>query len=130
MNSSIDGADVPLAFINCSPADGTSIVKLWCALRQNQDFRNLFSSRVALHTRTGGALSAAAATTRFDTLNTFVESAIIGESARWGDSLETLGGQFAVTRTRNEDWRREVAIIRNLLQGNTVQLLNVLRTTG
>jgi hypothetical protein len=127
-----DGAGVPSAFVSCSTADidNSPITKLWCAVRQSPDFRALFSSRVTLHTQAGGPLSATAAIARFDTLNAFVESAIIGESARWGDSLESLGGQYAVTRTRNGDWRPEVNIIRTLLQGNTAQLLDVLRAVG
>ena len=76
-----------------------------------------------MHTAEGGALSATAALQRWDGINDFVRAAMIGESARWGDSLALLGGKFAATRTRNGDWEAYVARIRTLLDGNTAQLL-------
>jgi len=102
---------------------GGFIVKLWHSLRASSDFRALFAQRVAVHIQ--GALSATAAIQRWNTLNDYIKSAIIGESARWGDSL----GQ-GVVRTRDGDWQKEVNAIRNLLQGNTQRFINVLASTG
>ena len=124
-----DGATFLSVFKDCSDTS-TPIVKLWCSLRQSDEFTKLFTSRVALHTAPGGALSTEAALARWDSLTAFIESAIVAESARWGDSLETFGGQYAVTRTRNEDWQNEVDNLRNLLQGNTDQLIDELKNAG
>jgi hypothetical protein len=124
-----DGAAVPALFNNCT-APTVTIVRLWCSLRQSQEFKDLFSARVTLHTQPGGALSTMASLARFDTLNAFIESAIIGESARWGDSLKTLGGEFNVTRTRSGDWQSTVTTQRNLVLDNTDRLLHVLRKAG
>ena len=57
----------------------------------------LFADRVYKHLANGGALTAAAITERFDTLNAYVRDAVIAESARWGDALKSLGQP---TRTR------------------------------
>jgi hypothetical protein len=127
--TSKDGATIPLEFINCSTSS-SPIVKLWCSLRQSDEFMKLFAYHVALHTAPGGALSTDVAIARWDSLNTFIESAIVGESARWGDSLKALGGMYDVTRTRNEDWQNEVNLIRKLLQGNTDQLIKELKDAG
>ena len=106
------------------------IVKLWHSLRKSPVFRALFSDRVALHTAPGGALSPQAAIDRWDTLNAFIESAVVGESARWGDSLQSLGGKYAVTRTRDIDWYNQVDKIRGILKGNTQTLLDQLSAAG
>jgi hypothetical protein len=124
-----DGATIPSVFITCSDTS-KPIVKLWCTLRESGDFMDLFATRIALHTASGGALSTDVVLDRWDTLNDFIRSAIVGESARWGDSLVELGGQYAVTRTRNEDWQNEVGTIRDLLQGNTDQFIQALLDAG
>ena len=90
----------------------------------------MFADRVALCIADGGALSNATATARWDTLNAYIESASVGESARWGDSLVELGGEFAVTRTRDEDWQNEVTTIRSLLQVNKQHFLDELVNAG
>lgn len=126
----VDGAALTSQFINCDDTS-TVIVKLFCSLKASDDFMNLFSSRAALHTAPGGALSTEAALARWDTLNSFIESAIVGESARWGDSLVGLGGsKYDVTRTRDGDWQNEVDLLRNLLQGNSEQLIDALKDAG
>jgi CotH kinase protein len=117
------GATIQERFL-CDTSYQSVITDLWHSVRHNPEFMALFHDRVTLHTSAGGALSVAAATERWDRINAFVDSAIIGESARWGDSLETLGGIFAVTRTRDVDFRNNVATIRRLLQINTEQFLD------
>jgi hypothetical protein len=67
---------------------------------------------------------------RWDTLNTFIQSAVVGESARWGDSRKALGGSYAVTRTRDVDWQNEVNVIRNLPNGNRQKLIKELVSAG
>ena len=101
--------------------------RLWRMIKANPSFMSMFSERVNLHTGPGGALSDAAVLARFDALNTRVRDAVIGESARWGDALETLG--FG-TRTRDDDWQREVNVLRALIVGNTARFITALRNAG
>lgn len=58
---------------------------LFLRLTTNPDFRKLLASRVQLHTGDGGALSPAACAKRYSGLTKQISSAIVGESARWGD---------------------------------------------
>lgn len=67
---------------------------------------------------------------RWDALNVYVRSAMVAESARWGDSLLALGGIYTITRTRDVDWQNEVDLIRGLLEGNTERLLVRLENVG
>ena len=90
----------------------------------------LLSARLSLHTAPGGVLSSSASLSRWDTLTKFIESAIVGESARWGDSLWNLGEQYAVRRTRDTDWRNNNADIRSIIQENTQQLIDAMNAAG
>ena len=103
------------------------MVQLWQALRQNQDFMTLFADRVYKHLFHDGALSDATAQQRWLELNEFVREAIVAESARWGDSLESLRHP---TRTRDVDWQREVDAILGLIDGNDDVFISALRREG
>ncbi len=100
---------------------------LWKAAWSSPEFRVLFAQRVALHTAPGGALTDASMLSRYDTLNAFVRDAVIGESARWGDSLASLGLPL---RTRDVDWQNAVNAIRTLTVGNTDRLIAALTAAG
>ena len=100
------------------------IQNIWRSVIRNADFQTLFADRVYLHTANGGALTAANARARFDVLNNHIRDAVIAESARWGDALETLGQP---TRTRDVDWQRSVNVINNLINGNDDQLIDAVR---
>ena len=58
---------------------------LFLRLTTNTKFRKLLAERVMLHTGDGGALSPEACAKRYTRLSDQISSAIIGESARWGD---------------------------------------------
>lgn len=58
---------------------------LFLRLTTNPKFLRLLAERVNLHTRDGGALSPQACAKRYTRLSDQISSAIIGESARWGD---------------------------------------------
>jgi CotH kinase protein/Lamin Tail Domain/Chitobiase/beta-hexosaminidase C-terminal domain len=126
-NKTRTGATIQEIFLRDTTSYQSVITDLWHSVRRNPEFMTLFQKRVTLHTSAGGALTVTAATERWDRINAFVDSAIIGESARWGDSLETLGGIFAVTRTRDVDFRNNVATVRRLLQINTKQFLDEIK---
>ncbi|MBM3823139.1 MAG: hypothetical protein FJ404_09675 [Verrucomicrobia bacterium] len=86
---------------------------------ENAEFRMLLADRVEKHTRSGGALSTEGVKTLLDRRSKEIESAVILESARWGDA----GGGFGFRgggeegnrqpRTRDRDWRKEMERIRN-----------------
>jgi len=84
------------------------IEDLWRACLPNLEFRSLIAERVALHTAQGGALSVNMTVGRWNSLTGVIKSVVIGESARWGNSLETLGAPYNVTQTRDGDWQNEV----------------------
>lgn len=58
---------------------------LFLRLTTNPKFRQLLAERVKLHTGDGGALSPQACAKRYTRVSDQISSAIIGESARWGD---------------------------------------------
>ena len=76
------------------------------ALAKNLDYRQLFIDRAALHFSDGGALSTAQALSRWNKREQQVSSAILAESARWGDSKESVPLQVS-------DWQAEVAYTEN-----------------
>ncbi|MEM7384951.1 MAG: chitobiase/beta-hexosaminidase C-terminal domain-containing protein, partial [Verrucomicrobiota bacterium] len=93
---------------------------LWNALKKNADFMILVADRAHRHLLTpGGALSDAPSRERWQRLNQTIESAVLAESARWGDALSPER-----PRTVENDWRREVDRIDSLLQGNSSRLID------
>ena len=124
LRTTVNGAWVHPAFREGS-TDNNVIPRIWRAVSQNADFRTLFADRVALHTGPGGALSPEKSVARFDALNAYVRDAVVAESARWGDALESLGHP---TRTRDGDWQREVNNIRSLMGANDTRFVTALRS--
>ncbi len=108
--------------------NGTNVIdKLWHAARENPEFLVTFADRVHRHVHNAGALTDAAAQTRWLTLTTFIEDAVVAESARWGDALDGLGDP---TRTRDVDWQNQVDAIYNLINGNGAVFVAALRAQG
>jgi uncharacterized protein YaiE (UPF0345 family) len=126
-NGSNNGAWVHPDFkSNQSLANATSLLaKLWHSLRRNPEFMNQFANRVNRSCFNNGALTDAASISRWNTLNNFIDKAIIAESARWGDGIND-----GVTRTRNGHWLPEVNRVRDLMQGNVQRFINALRAEG
>ncbi len=101
--------------------------RLWHNARTNGDFRMLFADRVFANVRTGGPLSDAVALERWQVLNDLVRSAVVAESARWGDALESLGHPLY---TRDVHWQNQVDTIASLIGGNGAVFLAALRAEG
>ena len=80
---------------------GDTVWGLFNQLRQNPDFRLRFADHVQRHCFTNGALTSTRAITRWNARATEIYSAILGESARWGDARR------AVPFTRNVEWEAE-----------------------
>lgn len=103
------------------------VVQIWHALRDNDDFMMQFADRAYKHLANDGALTDAKSLERWNTLNEYIFDAVVAESARWGDSLDSLGRP---TRTRDVDWQNEVNKIANLMVGNSAKLIAALRSQG
>lgn len=101
------------------------IAKLWHALRQNEDFMTRFSDRAYQHLFHEGPLAPGNAQTSWQTLNNYISEAVIAESARWGDALESLGQP---TRTKQQYWQTQVDTMHNLISTNREFFIDALRT--
>ncbi len=100
----------------------SEISEIWHAARESKRFMMNFADRVYQHCFEGGALTDSAQRYRWKHINEFIADGIVAESARWGDALED-----GITRTRDEHWKREVARVDSMMQGNTKRFLAFLR---
>jgi hypothetical protein len=78
-----------------------SISHVYTKLRENPEFRLRYADRVHKHLFHDGALTPQAVTDRWEVRATEIETAIIGESARWGDAKR------ATPYTRDVEWQTE-----------------------
>lgn len=104
------------SFESSSSAGTTSppALKFWHAARANPDFLMLVADRLHKHISIGGALSTQEAATRWDALNLHVRSAMLAESARWGDVMQLQPSR------RDVEWQNEVDRTRNLMTHGNV----------
>ncbi|QIL75320.1 chitobiase/beta-hexosaminidase C-terminal domain-containing protein [Hymenobacter sp. HDW8] len=123
-NGSNQGAWVHPEFRNNTTGSAT-IAKIWHSARRNNEFMQLFADRVYRHCYNNGGLTDAASRARWAQINDFVKTAIIGESARWGDALED-----GVTRTRDNHWTPEINRLDGLMNGNVARFINALVAQG
>ncbi len=121
-----NGAWVPPSF-RPGASDTSVINAIWRAAVQSPEFRLRFADRVNRAVYNNGALTEANAKARFAALNSYVSEAVVAESARWGDSLKSLGQP---TRTRDVDWQNEVNAINDVMTGNPARLVTALKTYG
>jgi hypothetical protein len=103
----------------------TPIAALFNAAKTSPEFLMLLADRTYKHTSQGGALSDAAAKARWDMLNNYIQDAVVAESARWGDTVDSSN-----PRERDTDWQNEVNRIRNWMTGNGNALISALRAEG
>ncbi|HUR47691.1 MAG TPA: CotH kinase family protein, partial [Candidatus Saccharimonadales bacterium] len=91
--------------------DDQSPPRLFQKLRENPEFRRMFSQRAQLHLTSEGALTPHKAAERYRKRVDEINLAIIAESARWGayrrDVHPYKTGPYELY-TRNEHWRPEV----------------------
>jgi len=108
---------------------GPTIAAIWHSLRANGDFMMLFADRAYKHLFNDGVLTDQNCIDRYLTLNNFIHDAIIAESARWGDSLLTVGYP---RRTRNIDWLAAEAetIGPGFMADNVAKFVGSLRKEG
>ncbi|MBN1844098.1 MAG: CotH kinase family protein, partial [Sedimentisphaerales bacterium] len=74
---------------------------LYSQLRNNAEFRVRFADHVHKHLFNDGALTPEKTAARYQELANFIDRAIVGESARWGDSSR------AYPYTRDTEWLTE-----------------------
>jgi hypothetical protein len=92
-------------------------------LRDNAEFRLLFADRAHRHLHNGGALDAAPSQTRWSGIASWIDQAIVAESARWGDTADaTPYGNTGESRpgiplkpvyTRAADWLPTINLTRD-----------------
>ncbi|MEZ6118430.1 MAG: lamin tail domain-containing protein [Pirellulaceae bacterium] len=114
--------------LRASAAPATTLItSIWQSVRQSPEFMTLFADRVHSHLSDGGALSNEVALQRWQSINSTIYDAVIAESARWGDALESIGQP---TRTRDSDWQRQFDRIAEFISNNDQHLLAAVRTEG
>ena len=95
-------------------------------LRQNLDYRVLFSDRIQKHFFDGGALTPEETDARWMARAREIESALSAEAARWGDNKRP-----ARPYTRDVEWAAELAAMRrNWFPRRTATVLGQLRGQG
>ena len=113
-----EGAQIILGPDELPGAPYPNVVKLlFNALMENPDYRTLFADRLYRQLFNDGALTDEASQERWLTINAEIESAIIAESARWGDA-------------RLEDWRQARTFVLNQMDGNADKLISLTQDVG
>ncbi|MFT4549209.1 MAG: hypothetical protein ACI9MB_003180 [Verrucomicrobiales bacterium] len=96
--------------------------RLYAQLRQNAEFRLQFADQAHQHLFNGGSLTPARTIQRYQALADYIDRAIVGESARWGDS------KHATPYTRDGAWVAERdRILNSYLPARTNVVLSQLR---
>ena len=117
-----DGAEIYMGLdeYNGQP----NLVKpLFEALLENPDFRMELADRLYKHLSHDGALSDANSQARWISINNAIEQAIVGESARWGDTREDR----PITQ---EDWFKARDDVLAQMEGNAARLIALARQAG
>jgi hypothetical protein len=99
------------------------IKPLFEALLENPDFRITLADRLYKHLFNDGALTDANSKARWINMNNVIQQAIIGESARWGDTRED-------TPITQEDWFRARDDVLVQMEGNAAKLISLARQAG
>ncbi|MBN1804231.1 MAG: CotH kinase family protein, partial [Sedimentisphaerales bacterium] len=95
-------------------------------LLENSDFRVLMADRIHRHFYNGGALTVEQATQRYMARANEINGAIVGESARWGDSKRP-----SQPYTRDVDWAGEVnRLVNEYFSVRTDIVMNQIRQAG
>ena len=85
---------------------------IWQQCLENEEFRIRAGDRIQKHFFNDGVLTAKSVQRRFLARARAIESAVVCESARWGDSSQTPSGGVASRerrpRNRDDDWIHEI----------------------
>jgi hypothetical protein len=89
------------------------------------DFRTRYADRAAIQLGPGGPLSPEVAAARYESRTAEIFDAIVGESARWGDTYRT------VPYTRDVEWQAEHdRLMSDFFPQRTDALIGQLRAVG
>jgi len=115
------GAWVDRRFLKPSPF---RLQKLWQSLENNPNFLLEFADRVYRASQKGGPFSDEVNLANFRRLSDYVEKAMLGESARWGDSSPTLADD---PRTIDGHWAPARDYVLRQMEGNAATFIRALR---
>ncbi len=119
-----DGAQIQLGPDAEAGAPYPNVIKqVFQALLANADFRLLFADRLYRQLQPDGALSDEHAMQRWQTITAPLATAIVAESARWGDARDP--DPITVT-----DWQQASANVLQQMVGNGDKLLTLARVAG
>ncbi len=96
---------------------------LFDALMENEEYRLLLADRLSRHLRNGGLLTATPSQERWRAITEPLQTAIIAESARWGDT------RYAEPITL-ADWIAANESVLSQMEGNGARLLQQAREAG
>jgi hypothetical protein len=114
--------------------DDESPPRLFHKLRENAEFRRVFAARARQHLTNGGALTPDNAAERYRKWAKEIESAVVAESARWGDYRRDAHpykmGPYELY-TRDDHWRREIdRLLKEYFPKRTEVVLRLFREAG
>ncbi len=114
--------------------DDQSPPRLFQKLRGNPQFRRLFAERARQHLTQGGVLTPDNAADRYRQWAKAIESAVVAESARWGDYRRDTHpyktGPYELY-TRNAHWRPEIdRLLQQYFPNRTDMLVKQFREAG
>src|SRR6185503_18799648 len=114
--------------------DDLSPPRLFHKLRENEEFCVAFGDRVQRHLVGEGALTLGPASDRFRVWSRQLETAIVAESARWGDYRRDMHpykvGPYELY-TRDQHWRPEIErLLRDYFPKRTAVVLKQFQQAG
>lgn len=80
------------------------LTKMFSDLSKNADFKLLVADRIQKHFFNGGALTKEKTSELYDLLSSKIDTAMIAESARWGDYRKDFALDGNITYTYNNHW--------------------------
>jgi len=123
-----DGAWVkPQLLANYYDSRHKWIARPFRGLWRNADFRDRWAQRVYMHCYNGGVLTDSNSRSRWNKLRSYVDQAMVGESARWGDHKRDYKDSGAPVFNRNTHFRGACNTVYNMMGGNVSQLIAALR---
>lgn len=108
---------------------------MWTSIRGHPEFRMELADRLYKHCFNDGEFTDSKNTDRWLALAAYIENAVVGESARWGDqgvssrNTPNISG-YTPPLNRNDHWYNARDQVSGILQGNTAEMINDLRVRG
>lgn len=107
--------------------------KLYQALKKNSEFKLLFADRIQKHFFNKGALTVEETIKRYNKLADEIDTAIIAESARWGDYRKDVNpsDNERIVYTRNDHWLvKKMAMLEDYFPYRSEIVFEQLRNIG